>query len=79
MWSADMPVEVLGLHVEREHVGEQRIQRTGDVPARIVAQIGGGGEGRPCGGPLQSFPWSRGELPPKSYDRRVHRASSKVG
>jgi hypothetical protein len=46
MRSAHMPVEVLGLHVEREHVGEQRIQRTGDVSARIVPQIGGGDEGR---------------------------------
>jgi hypothetical protein len=40
MRSAHMPMEVLGLEIEREHVGEQRIERSGDVAAGIVAEVG---------------------------------------
>ena len=40
MRPADMPVEILGLEIEREHVGEQRIEGAGDVAAGVVAEIG---------------------------------------
>src|SRR5262245_6782139 len=71
MRSADMPVEVLGLHVEREHVGEERIQRTGDVPARVVAQIGGGGDWRLAAVLCSRFLGHGENLFLKSHDRGV--------
>ena len=46
MRSADVPVEVLGLQIKREHIGEQRVERAGDIAAGIVAEIGGGLERR---------------------------------
>jgi hypothetical protein len=32
-------MEILGLHVEREHVGEQSVERARDVAGRIGAKI----------------------------------------
>ena len=40
MRPAHVPMEILGLEVEREGVGEQRVERAGDVAAGIVAEIG---------------------------------------
>jgi hypothetical protein len=37
-------MEILGLQIEREHVGEQDIERAGNIPPRITAEIGGGFE-----------------------------------
>src|SRR6478672_3646963 len=79
MRSADMPVEVLGLHVEREHVGEQRIQRTDDVLARIVAQIGGGGDGRLAAVLCSRFLGHRESLFLSLTTGAFTRASSKMG
>src|SRR5262249_19132772 len=46
MWAADMPMEILGLEIEREHVREQRVECSADVAAGGVAKIGRGGKGR---------------------------------
>jgi hypothetical protein len=40
MWAAHMPVEVLGLHVEREDVGQKRIERARDVAGSVGAKVG---------------------------------------
>src|SRR5262245_3434567 len=40
MRSAHMPMEILGLEIERKHIGEQRIEGAGNIAARIVAEIG---------------------------------------
>src|SRR6185437_9740024 len=46
MRSAHVPVKVLRLHVKRECIGEQRIQRAADVPGRRRRKIGRGRERR---------------------------------
>ena len=35
-----MPMEILGLQIEREHVGEQDIERAGNLRNRVGAQVG---------------------------------------
>jgi hypothetical protein len=35
-----MPMEILGLQIERKHVGEQDIERGGNLWNRIGAQVG---------------------------------------
>ena len=35
-----VPVEVLRLQVEREHIGEQRVERAGDVARGVGAEVG---------------------------------------
>jgi hypothetical protein len=37
-----VPVEVLGLQVERQHVRQEDVERTGDVAHRIGLEIGAG-------------------------------------
>jgi hypothetical protein len=44
--AAHVPVEVLGLEVEREHVGEDAVQCAGDILDGGGGQVGGGGQGR---------------------------------
>src|SRR6185437_13193888 len=44
MRSADMPVEILGLQVKGKDVGQECVERAGNVAAGIVAQAGGRGE-----------------------------------
>ena len=39
---ADVPVEILGLEIEREGVGQQPVERLGDVADGRVGQVGGG-------------------------------------
>ena len=51
MRPADMPMEILGLEIEREHIGEQRVERAGDIAAGIVAEIGRCLQAAPCGAP----------------------------
>jgi hypothetical protein len=41
-----MPVEILGLEIKRESIGQQRIQRAGNVLGGIGAEIGRRGETR---------------------------------
>jgi len=38
---AQMPVEVLRLQVEREHIRKQGVHGSGNIPARLCFQIGG--------------------------------------
>jgi hypothetical protein len=33
-------VEVLGLQIEREHIGKQRIERAGNIAHRVGAEVG---------------------------------------
>ncbi|MNT35183.1 hypothetical protein D3C72_1712020 [compost metagenome] len=40
MRTGNMPVEILGLDVEREDIRQQRGQRSGDVAARFSAKVG---------------------------------------
>ena len=40
MRAAHMPVEVLGLYVERESIGQQRVERAGHVLGGVRAEIG---------------------------------------
>src|SRR5258708_33280918 len=35
-----MPMEILGLQVKRKHVGEQNIERAGDLRHGVGAQVG---------------------------------------
>ena len=42
----DVPVEVLGLDVEREDIGEERGEAGGDVADRVVAEVGAGAQAR---------------------------------
>src|SRR5436190_752980 len=61
-----VPMEVLGLHLEREYVCEQRVQRAGDVLSCSLAQAGrglkrclaAGSHGLPVHG--ASFLWGKG-------------------
>jgi hypothetical protein len=38
---AHLPVEVLGLQVEREHVRQDGVHGSGDIPTRLCSQVGG--------------------------------------
>jgi hypothetical protein len=38
---AHVPVEVLGLQVEREHVRQDSVHGSGDIPTRLWSQVGG--------------------------------------
>ena len=40
MGSAHMPVKVFRLQVEREHIGQNGVQRPGDVPGRLGVKVG---------------------------------------
>ena len=40
MRPADVPVEILGLEIERENVGQQGVERAGDVLDGVGAEIG---------------------------------------
>src|SRR5262245_13141475 len=40
MRTRHMPMEVLGLHVQREHVCEQRVERARQIFRRVAAEIG---------------------------------------
>src|SRR5262249_1260151 len=44
MRSAHVPMEVLRLHVEREHVGQNGVDGSGNGPDRLAAEVGGRGE-----------------------------------
>ena len=58
MRAADVPVEVLGLDVERERVGDQRIERRRYLTHRLGRQIGRGVEPRGRGTRFEVFsPW----------------------
>jgi hypothetical protein len=35
VWPRHVPVKVLGLEIEREHIGKEGVQRPGDVAHRI--------------------------------------------
>src|SRR5262249_42800325 len=39
VWAADMPVEVLGFHVERESVRKERVERGGDLGGRVRREV----------------------------------------
>src|SRR5262245_63933927 len=55
MRAADVPVEVLGLDVEGERVGDQRIERGRYLTHRLGRQIGRGIEPRGRGARLELF------------------------
>ncbi len=40
MRAADVPVEILGLHIERKGVGQQAVERRGNLLDGVVRQIG---------------------------------------
>jgi hypothetical protein len=40
MWATDMPVEILGLQIKCKSVGNERIDRGGDVLGGIGAKVG---------------------------------------
>src|SRR5262249_57962698 len=44
MRSAHVPMEVLRLHVEREHVGQNGVDGSGNGTDRLAAEVGGRGE-----------------------------------
>jgi hypothetical protein len=44
MRAADVPVEVLGLQVQREHVGQHRVQRRADVAGGLGRHVRGRGD-----------------------------------
>ena len=78
----DVPVEVLGLQVQREHVGEQQVQRRRRCPARRLARPGRSASGAaPCAvflRPLRSLPgspfedeWGVGGRRPAAGTRRI--------
>jgi len=48
---AQVPVEVLGLEVEREHVRQDRVHHPGDIARRSGGQVSRRGEGGPLNGP----------------------------
>ena len=52
-----VPVEVLGLEIEREGVGEERGEAGGDVAHRLVAEVGAGAQARLA--PWPARPWRR--------------------
>src|SRR5208337_700300 len=56
MRSADVPVKILGLQIEREYVGDQGIESPADLRRRIHSEI----RPVPCAGPLGSslLTWS---------------------
>jgi len=44
VWTGDMPVKILGLHIQREHIRQKNIQCAGNVAHRIRLEVGGGCE-----------------------------------
>jgi hypothetical protein len=46
MWSAHMPVEIFRFDIEREHVREDRVHRSGDILGRGRGKIGSSCQGR---------------------------------
>ncbi len=52
--SAHVPMKILGLHVQREYVGQDCVQASGYVLRRLLAEIGGRDQGR-CAPALEGF------------------------
>ena len=47
--SAHVPMEVLGLHIQSEHIGQQRVKSAADMFDSFGAQIAAGCQRRPHG------------------------------